>query len=176
VKTFKTIIWTIAAVLSMLVALVYMSDPQDKNVKTAENQAVVNVVPKPEEQPVVDTPTMSLSARMLTEPAPEEQPVVKTPAIQVEPTAQSEEAYQYQWLDEIRHDSSMCDSKKHIYEYIDMKRRGSEGGRTFYRTEGWCKISEGQKIKVLSGDWEYAEVRDLTDGKVWWVISSAVLK
>lgn len=169
-KTFKTVLYTIAAVLWIIVALVYMSDPQDQSVKTAETQAVVNVAPAPEEPPVVATPSMSLSARMLAEQAPEEPTVVDTPAIK-------EEAYQYQWRDEIRKESSMCDSKKHIDDYMNFKRQGAEDVRAFYRENGWCKLSKpGQKIKVLSGDWDKAEVRDLADGKIWWVNGPAVMK
>jgi hypothetical protein len=61
VKTIKTILWTLAAVFLMLLAIgIYMGPPEENSVKTIDKQDIVNVAPKPEEPPVVATPAIKI--------------------------------------------------------------------------------------------------------------------
>jgi hypothetical protein len=94
-------------------------------------------------------------------------------------TATADETADYQWRKTIRENSSMCTTKEFLEEYAQAKTQGNQARADAFINQGLCAVSTpGMKIKVLSGDWDKANIRIHSGGKTAevWVNSSAVLK
>lgn len=94
-------------------------------------------------------------------------------------SANADDMSDYEWRKTIRVDSSMCTTKEFLSEFIQAKVEGNQARWQAYITNGLCAISTpDMKIKVVSGNWNKAEIRIYAGKKpvVMWVNSSAVMK
>jgi hypothetical protein len=94
-------------------------------------------------------------------------------------SATADDKSDYQWNKTIRANSTMCTTKEFLDEFIQAKVEGNRARVDAFINQGLCAVStSGLKIKVLSGDWDKANIRIISGGKMTeaWVNSSSVLK